>query len=147
LTPRTSLAAAVTLAVLAAKTDRVDALHLLDFAERTEFVPWAPPSEAVLQLRDLSRHISALADDKTAAVNQLHSAHAKQGTPQLFVDDLVASVASLKARVEHLTTAAVELAMWHDELRASMQVLATVNGIADRSAVRIMGELLTLQRT
>lgn len=127
-----------------AKTDRVDALDLLDFAERMEFVPWAPPSEAVLQLRDLSRHISALADDKTAAENQLHAAHAKQGTPQLIIDDLVASIASLKVRAERLTTAAVELAMRHDELRASMQVLTTVKGIADRSAVRIMGELLTL---
>src|SRR6188474_134919 len=49
-----------------AKTDRIDALELLDFAERMEFVPWKRPASAVLQLRDFSRRICALADDKVA---------------------------------------------------------------------------------
>lgn len=38
-----------------AKTDRVDALGLLEFLSRMDFVPWTPPAEAVLALQQLGR--------------------------------------------------------------------------------------------
>jgi transposase len=42
------------------KTDRTDALSLLEFVRRMEFEVWAPPSRSILGLRALSRRMQAL---------------------------------------------------------------------------------------
>jgi len=127
-----------------AKTDRIDALDLLDFAERMEFVPWTPPSPAVMQLRDFSRRISALGDDAVAEQNRMHAAQAKQGVPQAVLADISDSIATLKRRIESLTSAAVSLMQAEPDLSVALTVITSVRGIAERSAVRILGELLPL---
>ena len=43
-----------------AKTDRVDALGILEFLVRMEFVPWTPPADAVLALQQLGRRMVQL---------------------------------------------------------------------------------------
>lgn len=127
-----------------AKTDKVDARDLLSFTERMEFTAWKRPSDAALHMRDFSRRIYALGVEKTAADNQLHAAKAKHGTPPVIVADLEASIASLKARIEALTTAAVAHASADAGLAPALQTLMTVKGIAERSAARILGELVLL---
>jgi transposase len=127
-----------------AKTDRIDALELLDFADRMDFVPWKPPAPAVMQLRDFSRRIYALGTDKVAEENRLHAALAKEGTPDAVLADIRESIATLTRRVESLTNAAVALMEADPELRVALDVVTSVRGIAQRSAVRILGELLPL---
>ncbi len=48
-----------------AKTDRVDALGLLDFLARMPFVPWTPPAPQVLGLQQLTRRMEQLKGERT----------------------------------------------------------------------------------
>lgn len=127
-----------------AKTDAIDALDLLDFAERMEFVPWKRPSIERMQLRDYSRRIAALASDKVAEENRLHAARAKEGTPKDVLADMTQAIEAYDRRIESLTKAAVALMQRTPDLEAALNSATSIPGVAERSAVRLLGELLTL---
>src|SRR5436190_23488834 len=55
------------------KTDRVDAWTLLEYVERMEFVAWAAPNEAVLELRELGRRLKELVQTAVDEKNRLHA--------------------------------------------------------------------------
>ena len=59
-----------------AKTDRVDAASLLQFALRMPFQPWTGPSDAALELRSVARFVDQLVKYQTRVKNQLHAANA-----------------------------------------------------------------------
>lgn len=48
-----------------AKTDRVDALGILEFLQPMEFVPWTPPADVVLALPQLGRRMVQLRGELT----------------------------------------------------------------------------------
>jgi transposase len=127
------------------KTDAVDAKDLLEFAEtRTSFVVWTPPPAEVVQLRDIARHMHALSQRKQTVEVQLHAVKAKQDTHALVLADLKGEIAVLEARIEAMCSGAIELTKAHSELNEAMRTVMTVKGIAERSAVRLLGELLHL---
>lgn len=127
-----------------AKTDRIDARELLFFCEKGEFKPWTAPSPATIALRDLARRIQTLIDDMTAEKNRFHAAKAKSGTPKLILADLEDSIINLNKRIRRLELAAVELMKSDVELDKAQRVVTSVKGIAARSAVKILAELLVL---
>jgi transposase len=127
-----------------AKTDTVDARALLDFLERMEFVLWSPPSAAVLTLRMLARRIGDLNKMQTAEKNRLHALHATESTPEVVLEDLKEAIAGLEKRIDALVTAAVAHIEAHAELREPFKLAKTIKGIAERSGVALLGELLLL---
>lgn len=127
-----------------AKTDRVDALGLLDFLQRMDFVPWTPPAPEVLALQALSRRLCAL---KAEVVREQARLHAVGFTPDLggvIAHDLALNLAHLRRRIKALSTAAGELLAAHPTLRAAAARLCSAPGIAQTSAVRLLAELLVL---
>lgn len=56
-----------------AKTDRVDALGLLDFLARMPFVAWTPPAPEVLALQQLTRRADQLKRELGREVSRLHA--------------------------------------------------------------------------
>ena len=53
------------------KTDRTDALSILEFVRRMPFEPWTPPSSKALNLRAFSRRIAALMQTRIQERNRL----------------------------------------------------------------------------
>lgn len=127
-----------------AKTDRVDALSLLEYAQRMEFVPWQRPDSARLQLRTIARRVTALKEEQVSEKNRLMAAQATLETPRVVLDDLALGIQQIEARIEQLERQALELLQQSPELREAHRVITSINGIADRSAIRILGELLLL---
>ena len=56
------------------KTDRTDALSLLEFVRRMDFEPWSPPPPEILSLRALARHMEALVRMGAQEKNRDHAA-------------------------------------------------------------------------
>ena len=127
-----------------AKTDRVDAAALLEFAQRMPFERWSPPSDAVLQLRMVTRHLAALVDEQTAIGNRLAASRATKLTPVFVADDLTRQLDALQERIAACQAEARRLADADAELASAFHALDSAPGIGERSALVLLGELAVL---
>ena len=126
------------------KTDAVDADTLAEYAARMDFVAWTGPSDDKLALRSCSRHISALTGQKAACKNHLHALAATQETPKAVLRDAKLAITQLEKRIEQLTAAALALIDQHPQLKRTLQLPVGIKGVAETSAVALMGGLLLL---
>ena len=127
-----------------AKTDAMDAVMILDDAQRMPFVAWQPPSERVLQLQAVMRRV----DQLTQAIIREHSRAHAQGYPinstGLIARDMAVPIRHLKRRIQYLEAQALNLIEQDEALQRAYQRLCSVPGIAQKSALRILAELALL---
>ncbi len=126
------------------KTDAVDANTLAEYAARMDFVAWTRPSNEKLALRSFARRINALTGQKAAAKNHLHALSATQETPKAVLRDAKLAISQLEKRIDSLTADAVIWIEKHPELKRVMELLVGIKGIAQTSAIALIGELLLL---
>jgi transposase len=126
------------------KTDKADAVALSEYSLRMRFAPWRRPAENALELRQISRYIAALTEEHTRSHNRLHAAHGSEMTPRCVRDDLKRSMADLKERIAGLRRQAVALIRKDAELERKFRQLVAIPGIAETSAVQLLGELAGL---
>lgn len=126
------------------KTDAVDANTLAEYAERMDFVAWTRPSNEKITLRSFARRINALTGQKAAAKNHLHALNATQETPKAVLHDAKLAITQLEKRIDRLEAEALLWINQYPELLRAMQLLTGVKGIAETSAIALMGELLLL---
>jgi transposase len=126
------------------KTDKADAQVLAEFSLRMDFVAWQRPSRSALELRAISRHIEALGVDRTRAHNRLQAARGSGSTPRCVLDDLKRSLERLAERILKLRRAAQALIEADERMREQFRLLTGMPGIAQISAVQILGELVLL---
>ena len=119
------------------KTDAVDADALAQFAERMDFVPWTRPSPEALGLRAFARRIEALTRDRAASKNQQHALCACQDTPKAVLQDVKLAIAQLQKRIERLSAEARSLIKQHPPLEQNFQLLVSIKGVAQTSAIAI----------
>ena len=126
------------------KTDDVDANTLAVYAERMDFVAWTRPSNEKIALRCFSRRINALTNQKAATKNHFHALSATEGTPKAVMQDVKLAIAQLEKRIDKLTAEALVLIGEYSELERVLELLTGIKGIANTSAIALMGELLLL---
>lgn len=125
-------------------TDATMALALQEYAARMEFVPWTPPSVAVRDLRAIARRIAALSVERTRELNRQHAAGATEATPAVVVNDVAVNVRHLDRRLAEFERHAVRLISETAELQQAYDCLLSVCGIAQTSAIQLLGEILVL---
>lgn len=125
-------------------TDATMALALQEYAARMEFVPWVPPSPAVRELRTIARRIVALTIERTRELNRQHAAGASEDTPAVVANDVAVNVRHLERRIAELERHALTLIGNTPELKPAYDCLLSVCGIAQTSAIQLLGELLVL---
>lgn len=126
------------------KTDAVDADTLAQYAERMPYQPWTRPSQAALALRAFARRIHALTREKAASKNQLHALAFSHETHPVVLRDLKLAILQLERRIARLTAEAKKFILAHPVLAQPFALLITVKGIADTSAIALLGELMML---
>jgi transposase len=129
-----------------AKTDRVDADVLREFAQRMEFVPAVLPPEWVLHVRALSRHMCELIDRRAAVKNQAHALKASGTSPAVLVSVLEREEAALTALVDELEKTILTELGAHPEVATLIQRLTALQGVKDRVIARLLPELLAIPR-
>ena len=125
-------------------TDATMALALQEYAARMEFVSWTPPSIAVRELRAIARRVATLTVEKTRETNRQHAAGATEDTPAVVANDVAVNVRHLERRLAELERHAVTLITATPELKPAYDCLLSVCGIAQTSAIQLLGELLVL---
>ena len=123
------------------KNDPIDAGVLEEFAARMPFQPWVRPSPAALALHALARRLHELVEIQTAEKNRQHAAGLSQAIPAAVRRDLVRSLRAQQGAIERLTREARKLIAQDAQLRERFELLISVPGIAETSAVQLLGEL------
>ena len=126
------------------KTDAADAQVLAEYSRRMPFTAWIAPSASSMRLRAIVRHIEGLSVQSAQNQNRLHAAHGSNSTPGCIVQDLKRSVASLELRIQRLRREVMTLIRQDDLLRKHFELLVSIPGIAQVSAMQLLAELSTL---
>lgn len=128
------------------KTDKVDAEVLALFAERMDFVQWTCPSDMKLAVRAYARQLAKLTRHQTAAKNQMHSLKATDFTPKKVLKSQRHQIKFCKKEIEELEKDAVALIKSDVEMKQHLELLLSVKGIAQTSAIQLLGELMVLPK-
>lgn len=126
------------------KTDPIDADLLAEYAQRMPFRAWQPPSVNSRQLCALARAIHQRTEISTMQKNQQHAAQATHTTPKIIVRELQRSLDQHQRAIERLTREALRLIDSDPQLRQRFDLLLEIPGIAETSALQILGELVLL---
>jgi transposase len=126
------------------KTDKADAQVLAEYSQRMPFTAWQPPSLHALQLRATGRHIASLVAQHSREQNRLHALAGCRAAPRCVLQDMKRSLASLHKRILNMRRTAREQVRADAEIEERFQLLTSIPGIAETSALQILGELLLL---
>jgi transposase len=129
------------------KTDPVDARVLCLYAQRMPSAPWHPPSSASLHLRSMTRAMEALTRMLVQEKAREHAADASSALPRLVVTELQRHQGYLERRIQRLRREAMRIIGSDAELARSFRLLQTTPGVAEVSALQLLGELAVLPRT
>jgi len=128
------------------KTDAIDAGVLAQYVDCMEFVNWISPKPIVLEIRSFSRRLAALTKLKVVAKNQLHALQAIIHTPSQIIADAKLTIKQLETQIEKLEDYALQLILTDEETNNVMTLLISVKGIAEKTAIQLIGELLVLPK-
>lgn len=126
------------------QTDKVDASELSEFGHRMDFVPWQAPAETAFALHKIGRAIGALTKQQTATANRLHAAKATAYTPKVVVKMHQDLLGFLDKQHDKLTRQAMALIDQDASLKRKFELLDSVKGIAETSAIALLAELVVL---
>ena len=124
-----------------AKTDKVDAAVLLQYVQRMRFVAWTAPSEQQLELQSLAHRLAQLKKEQVRERCRLHAAQRAGAHTRLAQRDIVAHLRYLKRHAERIQAPAIALIKQHRNLADDLQLLDSVPGIAELSAMKLIAEL------
>lgn len=126
------------------KTDTVDAGVLASYCQRMDFKAWQCPAQNKLDLRICSRRLVELKKQRTRAKNQLHALESTTSTPGYILEDARQAISELDARIETLQDHALSIIRQDSAINGMFERLLSIKGVAEVSAVQILGEIVVL---
>lgn len=121
------------------KTDPVDGDVMADFCRTQTPEAWTPPTAAEKKLRALVRHWEALKKSRTQQLNRLGTCGDEE-----VKSSLETVLATLEAEIEAVVKRVEELIDQHPDLKGKKQLLTSIPGIGDTTAIHILAEMYDL---
>ena len=118
-----------------AKTDQVDARMLATMASALALKPTPPPSENLLNLKELRIARQALIKDRTATKNRSLNA-----TMELIKRHNIAQLQQLEQQLREIDQAIADLIKDDEELNERLQLLISIPGFSGVSAAAVLIE-------
>lgn len=126
------------------KSDPRDARMLREYAARMPFCAWQRPNENRLALWAIARRLQALTELCRAEKNRQHAAGLSQATPACVRRDIARNLRAQQQAMRQLRQQAHQYIAAEVQLHRQYQLLLTVRGIAETSAMQILAELAIL---
>lgn len=126
------------------KTDVLDASVLCDYAQRMPFKVWQPPAEAHRELRAITRRIQALTVERSREKNRLHAVEASTTASRVVTNDIEVNMRHLTRRIAELLRQACKIVKETGDLGDAYDHLISIPGVAQKSAILLLGELVML---
>lgn len=118
------------------KTDPIDGDVIADFCKTQEPPLWVPPSNEQKKLRALVRHLEALKKSRTQQSNRLGTCKDEdvKTSLQTLLETIDVEIAQVKKRIDDLLDQ-------QPDLKEKKELLETIPGIGDKTAVHILAEM------
>jgi len=126
------------------KTDRIDAETILLYVERMPFIAWRAPSQTVLELRAITRRIAALGKIVRAEKTRTHAAEASESVGRILRKSMRSTVTMLGREIAALRRTARKVIAGDSMLERRFELLTSIKGIGQISAIQILAELMLL---
>ena len=126
------------------RTDRTMASVLCAYAQHLAFRPWQPPPAAAQPLQVVARRLGQLTARQTEEKNRLHALTTSGDAPAAVLRDVRQELRALARRLRTLTREAQRLIEGAPALPRAAQLLTSIPGIAQTSAIHLLGELALL---
>jgi transposase len=123
------------------KTDKVDAMVLLHYLERMPFRTWSAPGEQRLVLQSMAHRLAQLTKEQTRERSRLHATERAGPHTQLAQHDIRVHLRYLQRRYQQLEAKAIALMKQHGVMAEDMQLVDTVPGFAETSAMQVLAEV------
>ncbi|MFP3032284.1 MAG: IS110 family transposase [Wolbachia sp.] len=120
------------------KNDQTDAEIIADYCQRQEPTRWTPPSPELKKLKHLYRCSAALKDELTLVNNHLEK---KERLPKEVANAWEDLAMNIEQKIETIKNSIRELLKQHKELLENFQLLLTISGIGEESAIAILAEV------
>jgi len=128
-----------------AKTDVCDSRILTLYCQAHDLPVWQPPRVIDYELRSLSRQIHNLTKRRTALKNQQHSAK-RAPVAKRVLQTLAKEIRFIEGLITQLQDEAMKLISSDEEQSEFYQLLISIVGVGQKSAIRILGELMVMAR-
>jgi len=126
------------------KNDRLDAVVLWEFAARMPFTAWARPEKNTLALWAIARRLEALTKQGAAEKNRQHAAGVSQAIPPCVRQSIARTLRFHQREIKHLREQALQCIVADPRLQQRYQLLRSVPGIGEVSAIAMLAELQLL---
>lgn len=121
------------------KTDPLDGDVIADFCRTQTLEVWTPPTAEEKKLRALVRHWEALKKSRTQQLNRLGTCGDEE-----VKGSLEAVLTTINAEIEATLKRIEELIDQHPDLKGKKQLLTSIPGIGDTTAIHILAEMYDL---
>ena len=122
------------------KTDRLDAEVIADFCGSQNPPLWSPPDPVYYELRGLVRHLEDLESDRQRQRNRLHAYKRSAHAPATILKDLRTQIQFLSRQITSVKQQIQALINKHPALKEQCCLLASIVGIGQLSAAKLMAE-------
>lgn len=126
------------------KTDKVDSIMLALFAEKMDYPLWRRPSSAAIQLRYFARLIHAVSVDRARASNYLHALQSFSETPKEVIEMIMDEIEFFERIIKTAKKDVIAVIQLDPELKTSFELLQTIKGIGELSAIQILAEIMLI---
>ncbi|MCF6204667.1 MAG: IS110 family transposase [Methylococcaceae bacterium] len=126
------------------KTDAVDAEILAIYCEKMTFEVWHRPCDEFITLKVIARRIAALTKQKAQTKNQHHALISTEESPQFVLDQTREMINFLDEQIKVHRDAGLKLIQQHCDLKQALQLMTSIKGIAEASAIQLLAELMVL---
>ncbi|WP_253303218.1 IS110-like element ISWen2 family transposase [Wolbachia endosymbiont of Phyllotreta cruciferae] len=120
------------------KNDQTDAEIIADYCQRQKPSRWTLPSLEKKKLKHLYRCSNALKDELTLANNHLEK---KERLPKEVANAWEDLAMNIEQKIETIKNSIRELLKQHKELLEDFQLLLTIPGIGEETAIAILAEI------
>jgi transposase len=126
------------------KNDRLDAVVLWEFAARMPFTAWVRPDQNTLALWAIARRLEALTRQCAAEKNRQHAAGVSQAVPPCVRQSIARTLRFHQREIKQLRQQALQCIAAQERLQRRYQLLRSVPGIGEISAIAMLAELQML---
>jgi len=128
------------------KTDVEDAKVILNYLQRMPFEKWEPPAQIFLELRAIARRMFQLSNHIVKEKNREHAGEYTESISKLIQNDIEVVIRHHEKRIELLVSSALNLIEKDSELKKKFDLLLSVKGIKEVSAIKLLGELMCMPK-